>query len=59
MAVTGGISFLWLAILFCLSTNTNSLRIVLVEVEKECEVAIGVWEANWVERETPLPVVHS
>lgn len=58
MAVTGGISLLRLAILFCLSTNANSLRIVLVEIEKECEVAIGVWEANWVERETPLPVVH-
>jgi hypothetical protein len=31
---------------------------VLVEVEQESEVAIGMWETNWVYRETPLPVVN-
>lgn len=58
MAVTGGISFFRLAILLRLSANANGLRIVLVEVEQECEVTIGMREANWVYRETPLPVVH-
>ena len=58
MAVAGGISFFRLAILLRLPTNANGLRIVLVEVEQKCEVAISMWEANWVYRETPLPVVH-
>jgi hypothetical protein len=48
MAVAGGISFFGLAILLRLPTNANSLRIVLVEVEQESEVAIGMWETNWV-----------
>ena len=58
MAVAGGISFFGLAILLRLPTNANGLRIVLVEVEQESEVAIGMWETDWVYRETPLPVVH-
>ena len=58
MAVACGISFFRLTILLRLPTNADGLRVVLVEVEKECEVTIGMREANGVKRETPLPVVH-
>ena len=48
MAVACGISFFRLTILLRLPTNADGLRVVLVEVEKECEVTIGMREANGV-----------